>query len=231
MGPTPTGQFGDLIPPTNMVVDNVTIHDTTGYSSCGSHTDGLQSFGCNSCTIENSTFRNNDTSDIIIYQITGASTDIQNILIENNSFGVIKNPGHGVSIGGQACSSNIPNNVVVQNNTFYTAETGDINCVGGFVAGTWRNNVMAGGPGIVSSSKLVFDYNVWSSGAVGSHAKTCTPAFVDPSHANGNVDLSSSDVCAKDSVATITGTYPTTDMHGAARPQGSSVDAGADEAG
>jgi hypothetical protein len=168
---------------------------------------------------------------VIIYQITGASTDIQNILLENNSFGVVENPGHGVSIGGSACSSDQPNNVVVENNTFYTSDTGDVNCGNGtHIAGTWRNNVMAGGAGIVGNSKLVFDYNVWSSGAVGSHAKTCAPAFVDPSHGNGNVDLKTSDTCAKDYVPTST-THPATDMHGTARPVGAAVDAGADEAG
>jgi chitodextrinase len=163
-GPTSTGNFSDLIPPTNMVVNDVTIHDTTGYTGCGAHTDGLQSFGCRNCTIQNSVFINNDTSHIIIYQITGASTDIQNILVMNNSFGAIKNPGHGVSIGGSACPSNQPNNVIVQNNTFYTGETGDVSCVQGNIAGTWRNNVMAGGPGIICSSNLVFEHNTWSTG-------------------------------------------------------------------
>ena len=82
-----------------MVMDDVTIHDTTGFVGCGSHTDGLQSFGCNNCTVRNSRFMNNDTSDIIIYQITGAASDIQNIVVENNSFGSIKNPAaqHGRS--------------------------------------------------------------------------------------------------------------------------------------
>ena len=64
---------------------------------------------------------------------------------------------------------------------------------GGFVAGTWRNNVMAGGPGdhrVVTSSS-----STTTSGAQALSAPTprpVRPAFVDPSHANGNVDLSSS---------------------------------------
>jgi len=232
-GPTPTGNFSDLIPPTNMLIDDVTIHDTTGFVACGSHTDGFQSFGCNNCTVQNSRFINNDTSDIIIYQITGAAGDIQNILIQNNSFGSVAHPGHGVSIGGQACPSAIPNNVIIQNNTFYTTSTLDVNCTNGNTAGTVRNNIFAANDnGFACGSKLVFDYNVFASNATtcGTHAKKCTPSFVDPNHANGNIDLNTTDTCAKDTIPT-TATYPTTDTHGTPRPQGTAVDAGADEAG
>jgi quinoprotein glucose dehydrogenase len=48
---------------------------------------------------------------------------------------------------------------------------------------------------------------------------------------NGNVDLASSDTCAKDYVPAGTGAYPSTDMHGSVRPAGGAVDAGADESG
>ncbi len=202
-GPSSTGNWNDLKPPTNMVIDDVTIHDTTGFVGCGSHTDGLQSFGCQNCTVRNSRFMNNDTSDIILYQITGAATDIQNILVENNSFGNIKNPGHGVSIGGQACSADIPSNVIVQNNTFTTSNTADVNCVGGKKAGTFRNNLLAANDsGFACRNNLAFDYNIFASGGCGTHPKVCSASYVDPGHSNGNVDLSTSDTCAKDTIPT-----------------------------
>jgi chitodextrinase len=231
MGPTSTGQWADLIPPTYILVDHVIVHDTSGFVGCGSHTDGWQSFGCQHCTIRNSTFMNNDTADIIIYQITGASTDIQDILVENNSFGAVKNPGHGVSIGGSACLADQPNNVIVQNNTFYSGAVADINCVQGKKAGTFRNNVMASGAGGVCSWNLAFDYNTFSSGGCGAHYRTCKPAFVDEGHSNGNVNLAASDTCARDYVPSSTGAYPPTDMHGNGRPAGGAVDAGANESG
>jgi chitodextrinase len=234
-GYTPNGQFSSLSPPTNMLVDGVTIHDTSGFSQCGQHTDGFQAFGCNNCTIRNSVFMRNDTSDVIIYQITGAQSDIQSILLENNSFGSVKNPGHGVSIGGAACPSDQPNNVVVRNNTFYTAATVDVNCPQKRIAGTVRNNVFAAPDGsfvcLQAGRDFVADYNVFASAGCGAHSKVCVPLFVDPSHGGGNIDLSAADSCAKNYVPAVSGTYPATDIGGTPRPQGSAVDAGADEAG
>ena len=88
---------------------------------------------------------------------------------------------------------------------------------------------MASGAGIICSYNLAFDYNTWSSGGCGSHAKTCTPSFADSSHANGNIDLNPSDTCAKNYVPPPAGTFPATDIHGTSRPQGTNVDAGAHE--
>ena len=72
-GPSSTGQWNDLIPPTNMVIDDVTIHDTTGFVGCGSHTDGLQSFGCKQLHGQEQPLHEQRHDDIIIYQITGAA--------------------------------------------------------------------------------------------------------------------------------------------------------------
>jgi hypothetical protein len=235
MGFTPTGQFADLTPPKNMLIDGVVVHDTQGFNGCGSHTDGFQAFGCQGCTIRNSVFMRNDTSHIIIYQITGAQSDVQDIRIENNSFGTVKNAGHGVSIGGNACPNDQPNNVIVQNNTFLANPTLDINCTGRKIAATLRNNVFAAGDqfALCGAYPYVADYNVFPSSLAGcgAHKKSCAPSWVDAGHTNGNVDLASTDTCAKDFVPVVTGTFPPTDIHGLSRPQGLAVDAGADEAG
>ena len=135
MGYTPTGQWGDLHPPVYIEVNDVTVHDTTGFTQCGSHTDGWQSFGCQHCTLEKAGSFNNDTSDVIIYQIIGAATEIQNILIQNNSIRKRQEPRPRRIDRGEACSSDQSNNVIVQNNTFYTALTGDIGCGGGCAHG------------------------------------------------------------------------------------------------
>ena len=76
-----------------------------------------------------------------------------------------------------------------------------------------------------------WDHNVYAVGMTGcgTNKKNCNASFVDPTHKAGNVDLSSSDTCAIDYIPTSAGTYPATDIHTISRPQGGSVDAGANE--
>ena len=55
------------------------------------------------------------------------------------------------------------------------------------------------------------------------------PSLVDPTHTNGNFDPNPSDTCARNTIPPTPGTFPPTDIHGTSRPQGTNVDAGADE--
>ena len=224
------GPFGAVIP-SNLTIRGNYIHDQArAFGACGTHADGIQLFGCQSCVIDGNRFNNTDTSFVIIYAPNNSrATDVQNILVQNNSFGAVEEPGHGVSIGGQACSADQPNNIVIQGNTFYGGNTADFGCAGGHVAGTFRDNVLAGGAGQVCSQPGVLDFNAFASGACGSHAKTCTPAFVDGSHAGGNIDILASDTCARDAASSAPGTFPDHDIHGTPRPLSLYPDIGADE--
>jgi hypothetical protein len=166
---------------------------------------------------------------------------VDRILIENNYFGRVPHPGHGITLGNDgsaACGSNNLNNII-QNNTFYGNVMADVRCSGS-VDAIFRNNIVTGNESCVGDGgnhQYSWDYNVFpSSGAGGScgsttRAKLCKPTFVDASYANGMADLVAADTCAKDMVFSGAGTYPLTDRRGTPRPSGAAVDAGAFEIG
>ncbi len=82
-------------------------------------------------------------------------------------------------------------------------------------------------------SNDTYTNNVFYSGtSCGSNAKSCTPAYL-ASTTNltqpGDFHLASTDTCAKGAADQTSGNYPATDVDGQARPQGTAVDAGADE--
>lgn len=116
----------------------------------------------------------------------------------------------------------------------------------------WKNNIIAGTTG-ASGENIRFDFadsnftggnNVyddtedyvwqgvskttvgdWNTSS-GDSGTECDPTFINPS--NGNAHLDSSDTCAQDTGANVSG-YITTDFDDDARPQGSGWDIGADE--
>ena len=228
------GVWGESTP-TNVTLRNNYIHDMgTAFAQCGAHADGFQSAGCAHCMIDGNRWNNTDTSTVIIYAPnTGSSTQIVDITLQNNSVGNVHTGSHGFSIGGGTCLGS--NNIIAQNNTYWTANTHDLNCTTGSSNGTARNNLYAANDGGFSCTgagvnNLVWDRNVYATGMTGcgTNKKNCTASFVDSSHAGGNVDLNSSDTCAKDYVP-ATAVYPNKDIHATARPQGAAIDAGADE--
>jgi hypothetical protein len=224
------GTWGE-VPPTNMLIKNNYIHDMgAAFSGCQAHADGTQLAGCIHCVLDGNRYNNTDTSAVIIYSPGGNDNKLIDIVVQNNSVGNVRTGSHGISIGGARCQGG--NNFVVQNNTFWTTNTHDLNCAQGSNDGVARNNVYAvNDGGFACTSQLNFSYNVFATNAAGcgSNVKKCSVSFADASHTAGNINLNSSDTCAKDSVPTAAGTYPATDQFGTARPQGSGVDAGAFE--
>lgn len=226
-------------PSDHVTIDNVTVHDVTN-SGCNAHVDGIQGFGYRHLIIRNSRIYNTDSSYILAYSFDNSNPlQVDSVLIENNYFGNVPHPGHGITLGNDgsaACGASNLNNII-QNNTFYGDEMADVRCAGS-VDAIFRNNIsLATGDDCVGDGgnhNFQYDYNIFPSQASSAcrstlHAKTCTPAFADSAHAGGKADLASTDTCAKDAVGGASGTYPTTDVYGTPRPQGPAPDAGAFE--
>jgi hypothetical protein len=224
--------------PVNDVVDGVTIHDVAsgsqntcqGTSHAGYHVDCMQNQGGQNITIRNSTFYNCPTSGIQMEPFSGAT--IGSVTIENNFFGPTECCNSivlGTTASGATCSS-----LVIRYNVLYNTPNPD-------QCGTGGNGVQVYGnifPSSVSCSNDSFDHNVFAASGgstCGTAAKRCTPAWVStpPSSVGGakpNAHLLATDTCAK--AAGDATRYPTTDIDGQSRPQGSTTpDAGADEVG
>ena len=111
--------------------------------------------------------------------------------------------------------------IVVENNTFYGGVDAEIGC-GSRSTVIFRNNVVLGNETCLNyagTEEWVFDYNVFANPGTGCaatpHAKVCTPALVDPAHANGNADVVAGDRCVGS--AANPRVFPLTDAHGRPR--------------
>ncbi len=111
---------GPWTPSDHVTIDDVSIHDILWNGSCGGpHTDAIQSFSARYLTIRNSRIWNGETSLLIAYSFNDAdSSQIDHMLIENNQFGSVRQPGHGLSIGSSThnCGTR---DIVLRNNTFW----------------------------------------------------------------------------------------------------------------
>ncbi len=105
-------------PVNGLHIDDVTIHDLSGWAQCGVHEDGIQGAGGINWTIENSHIYNTDTSLILIKD----GGEPRNITIRNNAFGGVQNIGNSLAIM-NVNGSYVCDNILVQNNTFYKAES------------------------------------------------------------------------------------------------------------
>jgi hypothetical protein len=224
--------FSDIT--TDVTIDDVSVHGTSGFTQCGVHMDGIQAAGCQRWVIRNSHFWDNDTSHVLClaHDSFGASP-VDGLVLENNEFGKVNNVGNGVIL--YCGTGGAPNKILVQNNTFYGQ--GPVNIMGdtdisGSTCGSSnviiRNNYFITGQPCASQGTA--SYNVFQTGACGTNAKTCTASFVDSSRlSSGNGDIVANDSCVMS--AANPSSYPPTDIHGNERPQGTGPDASANEVG
>src|SRR3954452_5973687 len=157
---------------------------------------------------------------------------IGNVTIENNFFGptaCCNSVVLGTTASGANCSS-----LVIRYNVLYNTPNPDV-CASGASGVQVYGNVF---PVAVSCSNVSFDHNVFAASGgstCGTASKRCTPAWVSapPTSLGGskpNPHLLASDTCANG--AGDAARYPSTDMDGQARPQGTTApDAGPDEVG
>jgi len=227
-----------------VTLDGVTVHDITdrnnecaGTSHATWHVDGLQILSGSNITIRNSLFYNNATSNIIARPFRDK---LENLVIENNFFQSVTHPGISINLGtdpapGATESTDVlgGTNNVVRHNTILGGYSASFSNSSGKIQA--YGNIMGGGS---CRSSSVYSYNVFLPGSAqcGTNFKSASPSFVGPvpksSYLNGiipNYHLSPSDTVAIG--AGDPTRYPSADIDGDVRPQGTSPDAGADELG
>jgi chitodextrinase len=198
----------------------------------GHHVDSMQGYGISNLIISNSEFYGCPGQCIIFRPYAGGTPGP--ITIQNTIFNQAQSPGQAIDIGSSTASDgdNCVGPILIQNNTFVNGAA--------LHGGCWnttsviiRDNIMSSSTCNFGGSSDVYSYNVFYSGAAcGSNSKSCTPAYVANTTSltsPGDFHLASTDTCAVG--AADQANHAATDMDGQSRPQGATVDAGADDIG
>jgi hypothetical protein len=198
----------------------------------GKHVDSMQGYGISNLVIADSTFYG-CPGQCIIFRPYGGGTPGP-ITIVNSIFNEPQSPGQAIDIGSDSSSDGDTCNgpILIENDTFVNGAAVHGGCWNG-ASVTFRNNIMTGGSCGFAGGGASYSFNVFYSGLpCGASPRVCAPLYlgsVTSLVSPGNFHLAPTDTCAKGAASQVAGQYPATDIDGQARPQGSAVDAGADE--
>ena len=201
------------VPSSDILIDGMLVHDISRIG-CDDHADSMQMLAGQRITVRNSTFVNGPTESII--GRPQGSVPLSDITIENNMIGDSAQGTQAVNIGSgtDACS-----NITIRHNS--SSETINVDCVG---SGNTVTDNIASACGLSGASG---SSNIGTNCGTGS--RSCTPAWATANPAaTGDFHIALADTCAKDHGS---GTAPSMDFDGDARPLGAAADIGADEVG
>jgi chitodextrinase len=216
-------------PPTNVLIDGVSIHGFLRPPGTDFHTECLQFGSAVNLVIRNSRFWDCATHDIFM-RSWGDTYPFQNVLIENNFFGATHDGFYSINIADTPGSTY--GNVVVRYNSALQEFATDVQDMPpgsiSFIA-----NVEPDMSGFKCgySASATWDYNVyWDAGST-----PCGPHDVVSTSGSGFVDPTTLDLHLLPGAVAIDhgdpSSYPATDIDGQHRPIGPLPDAGADERG
>lgn len=224
----------------NILVDGYVFHDL--YSRDGAsfncatgdpHPDCLQIASGSHVTIQNSEFYRCATSDIQSNSDFGPPYD--NLSYIGNIFGQVYDAGNCCEMGtsdplGSQSDDCSGTNVFAYNTLRSSGAISQVcSITGTFI---FEGNLVPDGTSSVDwtsagSTAPTIDYNVWGSGSLGTHSKTCTPSFAGTNDTFGGSLLSATDTCAAGAGKPSSTLDPSPDINGTTRL--STPDAGADE--
>jgi hypothetical protein len=244
-GPDNTCQTGmedlvDFRANTDNINDVVFDHDTFETVTAppdfecgvGKHVDSMQGYGLSNFTLSNSVFYGCPGQCIIFRPYNGGTPGP--FTFYNNFFDQAQDPGQAIDIGSSSSSDGDKCNgpIVIENNTFENGAAVHGGCWNNPTV-VIRSNILTSGSCNFGGSSVSYTYNVFYAGTpCGGSARSCVPAYLGSTTTltvAGNFHLAPADTCAKGAADQTVGNYPATDVDNQPRPQGSSVDAGADE--
>jgi hypothetical protein len=201
---------------------------------CGSgkHVDSMQGYGISNLVMSDSVFYGCPGECMIFRPYAGGTPGP--ITIENTIFNQVQDPGQAVAIGSsmQSDGDQCGGAITIENNTFVNGAAVHGGCWNNPQV-LFRSNIMTGSSCGFGGSNVSYQYNVFTGGgSCGSNAKSCTPSYLSASSSvtvQGDYHLAATDSCARGAADQAAGSYPATDIDGQPRPQGTAVDAGADE--